>query len=372
MEELGEQERAVLELVKANPFAGQQEIATMMGLARSTVAAHIVQLIQKGYILGRGYVLPAARRVACLGGAVFDRKYRALDPLVEDTSNPVQGSRTSGGVARNVTENLALLGTETSFISIIGNDEPGREILGHLRERGVDVSQVQISDRGRTAEYVALLESTGALRFGLADMAIFEEFQPAVLDRVWSHIGSATWIFADCNLPAETLEALIVRKRGSRARLAIDAVSTPKVARLPKDLSGVDIVFMNIAEAYAFLGRQMPASGASLDEARGAARALQAAGATEAVVTLGSTGVAVAAQDGIASFAAVPARPVDMTGAGDAMIAATLNRIISGDDIVRAARIGSLMGTLTTECTTSVHPALSAHFIEANLHRLED
>ncbi|MBP0651261.1 winged helix-turn-helix transcriptional regulator, partial [Mycobacterium tuberculosis] len=55
LDDLGDQERAVLDAVTANPFAGQQEIATSLGLARSTVAAHIVQLVQKGYILGRGY-----------------------------------------------------------------------------------------------------------------------------------------------------------------------------------------------------------------------------------------------------------------------------------------------------------------------------
>ncbi|MES0033817.1 winged helix-turn-helix transcriptional regulator [Mesorhizobium sp. M0046] len=54
MDDLGAQEQAVLDLIAANPFAGQQDIATVLGIARSTVAAHIVQLVNKGYILGRG------------------------------------------------------------------------------------------------------------------------------------------------------------------------------------------------------------------------------------------------------------------------------------------------------------------------------
>ena len=44
-EDLGQQEQAVLDAITANPFAGQQEIAAALGLARSTVAAHIVQLV---------------------------------------------------------------------------------------------------------------------------------------------------------------------------------------------------------------------------------------------------------------------------------------------------------------------------------------
>ncbi|TIW31830.1 MAG: winged helix-turn-helix transcriptional regulator, partial [Mesorhizobium sp.] len=106
MDDLGAQERAVLDLIAANPFAGQQDIASALGIARSTVAAHIVQLVNKGYILGRGYVLPASKRMICIGGAVLDRKYHAKKDLIFGTSNPVDGYRSFGGVARNVAENL--------------------------------------------------------------------------------------------------------------------------------------------------------------------------------------------------------------------------------------------------------------------------
>ena len=67
--DLGQQERAVLAAIAANPFVSQQDIARALGLARSTVAAHVVALVQKGHILGRGYVLPEGRRIVCIGGA---------------------------------------------------------------------------------------------------------------------------------------------------------------------------------------------------------------------------------------------------------------------------------------------------------------
>ncbi len=128
--ELGQQERAVLDAIVANPFAGQQEIAVALGLARSTVAAHIVSLIQKGQILGRGYVLPKPKRVVCVGGATLDRKYCAPEPIVPHTSNPVAGYRAFGGVARNVAENLACLTADVSLVSMVGDDEAGHALLG--------------------------------------------------------------------------------------------------------------------------------------------------------------------------------------------------------------------------------------------------
>lgn len=367
MEDLGAQEAAVLEIIKENPFAGQQEIATMLGLARSTVAAHIVQLMQKGYILGRGYMMPANSRAVCIGGAVLDRKYRARKDLVFETSNPVDGVRSLGGVARNVAENLALLGTPTSFVSIVGDDDAGRAILKHMRDRGIDVSQAITSPDRPTAEYAAILDPAGDLVLGIADMSIFDLFLPSHLDRIWSHLAAANWVFSDCNLPADTLTALISKRRGARFKLAIDAVSTHKAARLPVDLSGIDLLFMNIDEANSIVKRE---GMETIEDAREAALALQSAGAREVVVTMGPRGIAVAGIDGARTFPAVHAQPVDITGAGDAMIAGTLHRILSGEDIYTAARTGALLGTLTTESPASVHTELSERFLQANMHRL--
>ncbi|MBP0649740.1 winged helix-turn-helix transcriptional regulator, partial [Mycobacterium tuberculosis] len=110
MSDLSPQERAVLALIAANPFIGQAEIASALGVARSTVAQHIVALGRKGRILGRGYVLAEGGRIVVIGGAALDRKYVGVAALVPETSNPVTGHRSFGGVARNVTENLARLG----------------------------------------------------------------------------------------------------------------------------------------------------------------------------------------------------------------------------------------------------------------------
>lgn len=364
---LAPQESAVLALIRENPFVGQQEIANSLGLARSTVAAHIVQLMNKGYILGRGYVLSSEVRAFCIGGAVLDRKYHARTKIVLETSNPVESTRSLGGVARNVAENLARLGSATGFISIVGDDDGGQALLKYMREIGIDVSQVVTTSERPTAEYAAILDSAGDLVLGIADMNIFDLFQPDHIERAWPHLAASNWVFADCNLPAEALLALIDRCKNAACHLAIDAVSTHKVMRLPKDLNGIDLLFMNIDEANAILGQTHPHTS---EGAKQAALALQKAGAGMAVVSAGAQGMAVAGRQAVDFVNAVRAAPIDMTGAGDAMIAATLHRLLEGDEIFDAARTGALAATLTTECNASVHPDLSAELIEANRHRL--
>ncbi|MAM11603.1 MAG: carbohydrate kinase [Rhizobiaceae bacterium] len=368
MPELSPLESALLRLIREDPFAGQQAMAERLGISRSAVAAHIMRLTERGHILGRGYVLPPEGRVLVIGGAVIDRKYLARTPLIAGTSNPVEGMRSYGGVARNVAENLALLGTTTGFVTAVGNDENGRSLLAHLSARGVDVAHaVALADR-RTAEYAAILEPTGELAYGIADMAIFDQLTPAVIEQVWSAIASASLVFADCNLPAETLATLIARRPYGRFRLAIDAVSTPKVKRLPQCLDGMDLLFLNLDEAAAYLGKVFSRD---INGMHDAAELLHEAGAAAVILSCGTLGVVVCAQDGTHHIPVVRAEPVDMTGAGDAMIAGTLNFFSRNDTLTEAVRKGALIASLTTETASSVHPDLSNHFVEANLYRLD-
>ncbi|WP_180903296.1 carbohydrate kinase [Martelella soudanensis] len=367
MAELSDVENAVLGLIRQNPFAGQQQMADQLGLSRSAVAAHVVRLTERGFILGRGYLLPEEGRVVVIGGAVIDRKYLARAPLIAGTSNPVEGMRSFGGVARNVAENLAALGAGVSFVSAIGADESGRDLSRHLGARGIDVANLYALPDERTAEYAAILEPGGDLAYGIADMAIFDRLTPELVANAAPSLAAARLVFADCNLPAATLAALIDQRRGGRFELAIDAVSTPKVKKLPADLSGVDLLFLNLDEACAYIGSSFSRN---INGMQQAAKALNEAGAATVILTSGTLGAVVSAGGAASTVPVVAARPVDMTGAGDAMIAGTLHHYLESGALHEAVRRGALIAALTTESAASVHPQMSIHFVEANLHRL--
>jgi pseudouridine kinase len=363
--DLSPQERAVLDLITANPFVGQAEIADALGLARSTVAQHIVALGRKGRILGRGYVLATAGRIVTVGGAALDRKYVGRGPLVPETSNPVDGHRSFGGVARNVTENLARLGARVAFVTATGDDDTGRALLAHLRDLGVDTSAALAMPGAATAEYVAILEPDGKLTLGLADMAVLDTLTPAAVGRAAAQFAAATWVFADCNLPADTLADLRTRRIAGRYRLAVDAVSTPKVMKLGSALAGLDLLFLNLDEARALAN--LPRA-----DAIEAARRLIALGAATVVLTLGSAGALVADAHGAVTLPAVAAHPVDVTGAGDALIAGTLADLAADTSLsaADAVRTGMLAAALTTESDLSVRPDLSRALLTEAAHRL--
>ncbi|MBB4041966.1 pseudouridine kinase [Microvirga flocculans] len=302
---------------------------------------------------------PEIVRVICIGGAAVDRKYRAMEPIQPGTSNPVSSGRSFGGVARNVGENIARLGAGAALISIVGNDENGHAMLDDLKRLGIGTNGMAISERQATAEYVAVLQPDGELALGLANMAVFDELTPALLRRSEAEFASS-WLFADCNLPSETLHALVDLARGRSLMLAVDAVSTPKVTRLPRDLTGIGLFFLNLDEARAFLEAPDTAPDA-------AARALLAQGAERIVLTLGANGLLVADRTGIARIGATQARIVDATGAGDSLIAATLVAMLRGRPLDEAARLGTVAAALTVESPSSVRPDLSLALLETLL-----
>ncbi|HSM39681.1 MAG TPA: carbohydrate kinase family protein [Afifellaceae bacterium] len=288
--------------------------------------------------------------VICIGGAAIDRKYRALRPVASGTSNPVHGARSHGGVARNVAENLARLGIEAELITSIGRDDTGRDLTEHLSTAGVGVDLVIAVEGGRTAEYCAVLEPDGALAVAVADMAIFDRLTPGQLEPFASRLKSAAWLFADCNLPAETIRYLLEIARISSCRLAVDAVSVAKSARLPDDLSGINVLFLNGDEATAILGGETELP----DDAAGA---LRLRGAEQVVLTLGPEGCLAAGPDGFVRLPAVVAEIVDVTGAGDAMVAATLARLVAGASWKDAVEAGTRAAAATASSKESVIPA---------------
>jgi pseudouridine kinase len=57
MAHLTKREREVLSYLKKDPTISQEELAKKMKITRSAVAVHISNLMRKGFVLGRGYIL---------------------------------------------------------------------------------------------------------------------------------------------------------------------------------------------------------------------------------------------------------------------------------------------------------------------------
>ncbi|MGI3899746.1 MAG: PfkB family carbohydrate kinase [Janthinobacterium lividum] len=284
-----------------------------------------------------------------MGGVTIDRFYRLARPLDLETSNPAAGWRGFGGVARNVAHNLVRLGVRAGLVSRVGDDEGGREILAALDVAGIDRCGVDLVPGAATADYVAVLTPEGDLALGLAAMDIFDGLTPGVLARHGDLVADAAWIFADCNLPADTLLGLARRQLSGGYRVAIDAVSVAKAERLPERLDGIDLLFLNRDEAGALASRY-GRGGATADDI---ASLLVGLGAKNVVLTLGAAGALAASAAGAFHVPGLPACVVDVTGAGDALIAAVIHARAGGADLADAVASGCAAAARAVETPSS-------------------
>ncbi len=260
----------------------------------------------------------------------MDTRLESRAPLVPATSNPVTAGERPGGVGRNLAVTLASLGAEVTLASRIGADAAGDALVASLVAAGIAAHAVGRSLTRPTARYWAVLEPTGELALGLADMAVLDELEPVHLAPAMAAPADA-WL-VDCNLPAACL-AHLLQSPHRPALVAVDTVSTAKVPRIAAHLAGIDLLCTNLVEAAILAGDGPPET---------VAARVRALGANRVVIGCGPAGLVAADASGCRRLDALPIAPRDVTGAGDALGAAVLFALLGGLDLLAAARIGRL------------------------------
>ena len=280
-------------------------------------------------------------KIACIGGAHIDRHAVLKEPYVAGTSNPVNVATSFGGVARNVAENLARLGCEVAMVSRVGDDEAGRSVVAHLRSLGVDTSMMSVMSVAvrATASYTAVLQPDGELVMGLADMDVYDEIVPSLLDL--PKLREYEMWFADANLPEATLAWLT-----AYGLLAVDAISVAKARKLRGIAGSVPVLFANTQQAAEIGANQLSRSG---------------------IVTAGASGITVWVGDDRRAMPALPAATKNVTGAGDALIAGTLYGMAEGMHLFEAARMGLAAAAITVEAPGTIAQDLTMEALRSRM-----
>ncbi|WP_409291486.1 carbohydrate kinase family protein [Peribacillus sp. SCS-37] len=298
--------------------------------------------------------------IVCIGGAHVDRKAVCKDEVRFETSNPVTTSEMCGGVARNISENLARLGVDVSLISCVGRDKEGDWILENSARHGVNIDSV-LRSRDRTGTYTALLNTDGELVISMADMEIYEQLSVTYLMEAWPLIETADFVVIDTNLPEASLFYMIQRCVMEGIPVYADPVSVPKAKRLLPMLNGIHCILPNREEAEILSGMKIE----SLSDCMKASVLIQESGVKNVVITLGKDGVFGADGESTFHLPAFPVEVLDVTGAGDAFMAGFLYGLSEGEEFRHACRIGSAAAALALQSNLSVHPQFDVPKITA-------
>ncbi|MXN63743.1 kinase [Stappia sp. GBMRC 2046] len=250
--------------------------------------------------------------VAAFGAINLDTIVKARQTIKRDTSTPSDFIETPGGVAANVARALARCGVSSALAGAVGQDETGAMLKRMLAEAGIEISDVRELEKP-TGRYVALHDPDGSLAAAAVHGEIADSLPPDFFDEMEGAAASARIWFVDANLPALLLSR-VMEMAGERLLVA-DAVSVAKAPRLAAILPRLDMLFCNRAEAAELAGMTPGASALEL------AAKLARQGAKACCVTDGARPAGCALQGECFSISPLNARVVDVTGAGDALIA---------------------------------------------------
>lgn len=358
-----QREQQVLKLIQADPMISQQAIADKLGITRSSIAVHISNLMKKGYITGKGYVLRAETYAVVVGGVNVDIGGRSYSPLVSADSNPGKVSISMGGVGRNIAHNMRLMDLDVRLLTSYGDDLNGQRFSASCSELGIDISRSLRIVGETTSSYVYLADNRGEMALAISDMEICKRITPEYLASNASLLQGAQVIVADTNIPEVSLQYLA---NNSACPLFIDPVSTTKAKKLLPILSSIHTLKPNILEAALLAGIPIEKD-ADVEQA---AQILLEKGVKRVFITMGSRGVYAAQADEAYWIPSIPGAMVNTTGCGDAVTAALVWAYLNEKNLRDSALAGLAAGSIAMESQETINPAMCISALKKRAYNL--
>ena len=355
-----QRERQILELIAQDPMISQSELADKLGIARSSAAVHISNLIKKGHIVGKGYVLRSGSYAVVVGGANVDIGGRSLAPLVPEDSNPGRVGLSIGGVGRNIAHNLSLLGADVRMLTACGEDLYGQQLCAASSAAGIDMSHILKLRDERTSTYLYVTGPDGEMALAVSDMTICDRIDPDYLASHYALLQNARVIVCDANIPDSSLHYLAEQ---FRAPIFCDPVSTAKAEKLRPILSRIHTLKPNRLEAELLSGVRIE----SRADAETAARALLDAGVQRVFLSLGGDGMYAATRQESCWMDNLPCRMVNTTGCGDSAMAALVWAYLEGLSLEGSVRAALAAGSITIESPETISPEMSEELLRQRM-----
>ena len=347
-----QRERQILQMIELDPMISQQALAEKLGITRASVAVHISNLMKKGCIAGKGYVLRSRSYAVVVGGVNVDIGGRSFAPLVDADSNPGQVTISLGGVGRNIAHNLSLMGVDVRLLTAYGDDLNGERVAASCSELGIGLSHALQVPGTATSTYLYLTGPEGEMALAVSDMSVCDRITPAYLARNLTLLQNAQVVVADANIPGESLQYLA---DNVTVPLFVDPVSTIKAEKLRPILHKIHTLKPNRLEAELLSGVPIR----TLEDVPLAADKLLQLGVHRLFLSLGADGVYAAMGSQRVMLPPIPGHMVNTTGCGDAFMAALVWAYLEGQDLETTARAGLAAGSIAMESGETINPAMS-------------
>lgn len=354
-----QREQEILNILKQEPTISQNDIASRLGITRSSVAVHITNLLKKGYLLGKGYIVQDEPYILVIGGSNIDIQGFPKEKLIQRDSNIGTVKMSLGGVGRNIAENCARLGVPTRLMSVIGDDPYGQKILKEAQAIGLNMQNTVVLSGESTSTYLSILDETHDMAMAINHMDSIEKLTVDHIRAKRSIIEHAQLVVLDTNLPQAVLDHLLTQY--PKTKFFVDTVSTKKALKIKDHLKNIHTLKPNRMEAEVLTGSSEKTPLLELGSQLKCKRSF---------ISLGSQGVQVFEGKTHLHFPTKPIEVVNATGAGDAFMAGLVYAYLKGYDIKETCLTAMAASRLALSHPDTINPNLNEQSLHETLKEL--
>ena len=347
-------EREIYDILAADPLISQEDLAAKLGISRSAAAVHISNLMKKGYIIGKGYIMHDPSYITVFGAVNMDIGGTPSKKLIKEDSNPGRVRTSLGGVGRNIAHNLSLLGNSVKLVTAFGDDEYAKQIINSCNSLKIDIHDSLIARDGVTSTYLYITREDGDMELAINDMSIYEKMTPEFIETKANLMENSSIVIIDANLPEKTIEAIV---KNTEAPVFAEPVSAAKAVKFKKVLKYIHTITPNILEAEVL--SDMKINPDNIKSLSAAADKLMEEGVKQVVITMGSKGVYYKSADKEELLPPYKAKMVNTTGAGDALFAGIVTGYCKNLTLTDSVKLGMAAAAITIETTETNNKELS-------------
>lgn len=244
-----------------------------------------------------------------------------------------------GGKGANQAVAAARLGAEVSMIGRVGKDTFGSEMLEIIRNEGIHIEHISVSEHEATGVASIVIEEDGENRIIVVPGANIE-LTVEDIQALEAVISQAKIIVLQLEMDLAMSEQAIAIAH----RKGIPVILNPAPARVLKDemLAQVSYLTPNETEAGILSGMTVD----SAETAEQAARILLQKGVQNVIVTLGSKGALIVNAEGAKAVPGFPVKAVDTVAAGDSFNGALAQQLVIGKTLEEAVSFANAVGAL--------------------------
>jgi 2-dehydro-3-deoxygluconokinase len=274
-----------------------------------------------------------------------------------------------GGDTSNAVIAAARAGAHTAYLTRIGQDRFGDELLALWHREGVDTKHIERDAATHTGIYFVTHGPTGHefsyLRAGSAASRMTPQWLPSapIADAKILHVSGIS--LAISHSARDTAFAAMVEARAAGTQVSFDSNLRLKLWSLEEARAGItqavalcDIFLPSLDDVTALCSLNEPDAIVDWSHALGAATVVLKLGSEGCIVSDGSTRQRLPGH-------VVPL--ADATGAGDCFCGNLLARIAAGDDVFTAARYANAAAALAVQGFGAVAPLPRPHEVNALL-----